>query len=197
MKRKDPNPNNAKTTIFIVLITATYTIAAAVGAVWVQSSLTNQAQANTEQRTVQRATYLEFVDRANTYDFETTDMRICINASAQKNGIEMSGQENLRRLAALAVSDCNGLHYVHSRNVFQDSINKVYLDGSKDAITIARQIAGQLPSSRGDYTDKYGLPPIEQILNKDSSKFSDYFIVFLDQMCVDVRATNKDVCLER
>jgi hypothetical protein len=73
----------------------------------------------------------------------------------------------------------------------------MYIYGSDEALHAARDIAKVLPASVGSATDKYGNPPIDQVISYRRELIDKPFDKFLDVMCVDLRPEDVDVCSER
>jgi hypothetical protein len=183
----------SRDTLKVNLVTAVFTLLAAFGSVGLQAWFTSSQAARTEERGVRRATYLDFEEKANTYDYTTQDFKRCVLALTNEKKLN---SDDLAKLATLGMANCSGQNLVSARSDFQGSINQMYLDGTREAIDLARKIAGTLPLSLGTTADIHGLPPMVEILNTSDADFNSLFVQFEDRTCLDVRATDLQVCKE-
>ncbi len=200
MRRKlFSNPKSSdtlKTAIITALITAAFTILASFGSVILQNYIASNIGREDALRSIRRETYLDYTANLNSYRYKSADFKECLVKQSKTFNIDISNDDAYDALATIGMSSCSGSTYVNSRFDYQESINRMHLDGSSEAVHLIKKIAAYVPSSIGSLTDENGLPPMSEILAYDNSIDSELYEKFLDQMCRDIRPTDKNVCEE-
>ncbi len=187
-------------TLKITLLTALFTIVAAVSSVSLQNYFTVKATQNENLRVQRRATYLTYSDAYNRYKYATEDFRSCIMDEANKKGIDTKNTDNYKKLGDIGITECSGSKIISARSNYQDAVNKIHLDGSSRAVWLVKLLSGFVPPSVATFSDENGLPPMDRVIafrlnKKDQTEITTYEL-FLDQTCRDARPTDKGVCEE-
>lgn len=189
--------NKEKSDTFkIAVYTALFTVTATLAGAFIQSYIPTNNSIKAEERALRREAYSKFEDAANTYNYMTTDLRECLLGRVRQSKYDLSKVEVYGELAVYAMKNCDGNSYVRARSNFQGAINDIYSVGTRDAIRAVVKVSEHLPQSVGDNTTKEGLPPLSTVLFHQNSDFSEDYIKFLDQMCIDTRTDDISICTE-
>lgn len=178
--------------ILLVLLAGSFTL----GGVYLGSSISDSNTKRTEERSLRREIYNDYLDAANAYSVAGSDYKNCLVQIAVEEKLLPKTSDDFKKLKKYSEQKCPTFmsRIATTRYEYQAAINDLFSIGTREAINTHLKIAQHMPASLYD-SKQDGLPDIADIMYRDYSISSSYH-EFLDRLCLDTRTDDLSICTE-